>query len=813
METLLILLIIVVWITLYSHISKMNVHTDMLRKDIFLLKKYIETQLEELKRRPPEAEQPVEPLQEKPVEPSAPVVEKPAEPIPAPLVEEYHIPILSVEWREEEKPEPVAETAIPEQKPEQEPEQEQEPIPEPEPAVKPEPEKEEVKVVPPPVIKPFGLVEKKKKVNYEKYIGENLFGKIGILVLVIGIGLFVKYAIDNEWINEVVRTILGFVVGAVLLVISHRLKENYRTFSSLLAGGGFAIFYVTVGIAYHYYGLFSQAAAFVILVVLTVLMSALAVAYNRRELAIIALVGGFISPFLVSNGMGNYLVLFTYMTILNMGMFGLSLYKKWGELPVISFVASYIIMLGYSLVADLDIAPDAKLVHLLLFSTLFYLVFLLPIVSILRTGDKKANRPLMLIVVLNNFVYLFFALWYLRELALPINLKGAFTLFIALVNACLALVVRQKQLSADYLFTVLIGMALTFVSITIPIQLDGSFITLLWATEMVVVLWLFTKFRQRVYSFFALAIFILTVFSFLMDMEKALAAEDYLPLMANGTFATGIFTGLAFGLFAWLIEREKELFSRISNPGFKALGVIALFAGCGTLYITFIVEFTTNIQDVLLSAGLNRSFTCLTLLLLLAGLRKRFPMERYSVAYAIGVGLAGIMFIRLSRMTNGSIEAAYLSLQWLTLALVVLHLFLFARWYYLSYNFRQKTSDRMTSYLAIVSTILLAVAANNLLYPLGLSSESSAVLSISLSLAGFVQMALGMRLHLKIMRMISLCVFALVLLKLAIVDLWLLPTIGKIIVFIMLGVILLVLSFLYQKLKKVLFMDNEEEAK
>ena len=91
----------------------------------------------------------------------------------------------------------------------------------------------------------------------------------------------------------------------------------------------------------------------------------------------------------------------------------------------------------------------------------------------------------------------------------------------------------------------------------------------------------------------------------------------------------------------------------------------------------------------------------------------------------------------------------------------------------------------------------------------GWEEEASAALSISLSIAGFIQMSLGMRLHLRILRMISLAVFGIVLLKLVIVDLWLLPTVGKIIVFIMLGVILLVLSFLYQKLKKALFIDNE----
>lgn len=764
MEFLLVILIVVVWVSLYSHISKMNAHTDALRKDIYSLKKFVESQLEEIKRQ------------------SGTSMTVITEDVPKEVVIEEPVQNIAEE--------PVMAFV---EKPDE---------------VEIQPLQEKKKVVPQPVIKPFGLVKEKKKVDYEKYIGENLFGKIGILVLVVGMGLFVKYAIDKDWINEVFRTILGFVVGGGLLLVSQRLKNTYRTFSSLLAGGAFAIFYVTVAMAYHYYGLFSQTVAFVILVVLTVLMSLLSVVYNRRELAIIGLVGGFIAPFLVSNGMGNYLILFTYLTILNLGMFGLSLYKKWGELPVIGFVATYVIMLGYSLVADLDIAGSGQLIHLLLFSTLFYLIFLLPVVSVLRTDNKKANQPLMMIVVLNNFIYLYFALWYLNELQLPYNIKGLFTLFIALVNVCLAFTIRRRKSDTGYLFTALTGMSLTFLSISIPIQLEGRFITLLWATEMVAVLWFFTKFRQTVYEYFALALFFLTIISFLIDVENILSDGFVHTMLLNGSFATGIFTGLAFGMFAWLMEREKDLFTGAASLKYIPFSVISLLAACGVVYLSFIVDFYRNIAYWPLSRCSCLAFTGFSLLLLLVGLRKRFPMERFSVVYAVGAGFSGGLFILLSGIANEYGDSSLLVLQWTSLAIVVIHLFLFGKWYYHSFNFRQKSANLMTSFIAIALTILWAVAMHNVLYLFGLRNESSAVLSISLSIAGFIQMALGMRLHLKILRMISLAVFGFVLLKLVIVDLWLLPTIGKIIVFIMLGVILLVLSFLYQKLKKVLFMDS-----
>lgn len=776
METLLIILILIVWISLYSHISKMNAHTESLKKELQSLRKYVGTQLEELKKQQvvtvlPE-EHPEETIKEPPY----------AKAEDKPVVEMAEIPVHTEEKTVADKPKLVAAT-VPEGK----------------------------KVVPKPVIKPFGLVEEKKKVDYERYVGENLFGKIGILVLVVGMGLFVKYAIDQNWINEVLRTILGFVVGGALLFLSHKLKETYRAFSSLLAGGAFAIFYVTVGIAYHYYGLFSQAAAFIILVVLTVFMSWLSVLYDRRELAVIALIGGFTSPFLVSNGMGNYLVLFTYLTILNMGMFGLSVYKKWGELPVICFTATYVIMLGYSLVADLDIAGSEQLIHLLLFSTLFYLIFLLPVVSVMRTEEKKINQLLLVIVVLNNFMYLFFALWYLRELHLAYNIKGAFTLFVALVNMVIALAIRKWKTDKGLLFTLLIGMFLTFISISIPIQLDGTFITLLWATEMVVVLWLYCRFQQPVYAYFTQALLCLAIISYLMDLEDVLVGGAGSSLLINGTFATGIFTGLSFGVFAWLMERQKALFMKNSQLPYVPFNAIALLVGCSIIYLSFMVDFFVNIDDGLLAESTSLAFTCLSFLLLQAGLRKRFSMKRFAVLYAVSAGISCFLFILLSRLANKYGGSSLLLLQWGSLAVVVVHLFLLGKLYYSSFNFRQKSSDLMTSFLAIASTFLWTVAVNNMLYLAGLPEESSAALSISLSVAGFIQMSLGMRLHLKILRMISLAVFGIVLLKLVIVDLWLLPTVGKIIVFIMLGVILLVLSFLYQKLKKVLFMDNQGE--
>lgn len=87
-------------------------------------------------------------------------------------------------------------------------------------------EKDSVISPTPIAAKPITPKPSKKQVNYEKFIGENLFGKIGILIFVIGVGFFVKYAIDKNWINETFRTVLGFLTGGGTAVCCRTLAEE-----------------------------------------------------------------------------------------------------------------------------------------------------------------------------------------------------------------------------------------------------------------------------------------------------------------------------------------------------------------------------------------------------------------------------------------------------------------------------------------------------------------------------------------------------------------------------------------------------------
>jgi uncharacterized membrane protein len=71
-------------------------------------------------------------------------------------------------------------------------------------------------------------------------------------------------------------------------------------------------------------------------------------------------------------------------------------------------------------------------------------------------------------------------------------------------------------------------------------------------------------------------------------------------------------------------------------------------------------------------------------------------------------------------------------------------------------------------------------------------------------ISSFVLMVLGMKFKIKTLRIISLSIFGVALLKMFIFDIQEMSEGGKIAAFISLGVLLLIISFMYQKLKKIL---------
>jgi len=330
----------------------------------------------------------------------------------------------------------------------------------------------------------------------EDFIGGNLINKIAIGILVLGIAFSLKYAIDKEYINEVGRTIIGVFCGVLLLGIAHRLRKLYAAFSSVLIGGAIATWYFTVAFAFQEYKLFPVEVAFVIMVVVTAIAVTLALVYNRIELALIALLGGFATPLMLNTGQGNYQILFSYIALLNIGMMVLVYFKRWNLVNIVAYISTALLYAGwffteyekYSMaLRNDDVTAHFPFMGALLFVSIFYLIFfLMNIIINLKKGETISVSEII-ILISNSFLF-FVAGIFLLDKSYDAY-KGLFTIVLTLFNAGFAFGLYFRPTIDRNLKFLLIGLAASFPTLIAPSQFDGNHITMFWAVEAVLILW------------------------------------------------------------------------------------------------------------------------------------------------------------------------------------------------------------------------------------------------------------------------------------------------------------------------------------
>jgi uncharacterized membrane protein len=669
----------------------------------------------------------------------------------------------------------------------------------------------------------------RENLDWEKFIGENLINKLGIAILVLGIGFFVKYAIDQDWINEVGRVAIGILAGGALLAVAHRLQKTFQAFSSVLVGGGMAVLYFTIAIAFHEYQIFSQTVAFLLMVGITGFTIFLSIAYNRMELAVLALVGGFASPFMASSGEGNYIALFVFILVLNLGILVLAYFKKWSLLNSIAYVFTIILYGGWLTTKVID-APDAPYVGALVFATLFYLVFFaMNIINNIKER-RQFTAPEIMILLSNTFLYYSAGMYVLQHIAGG-NYQGLFTIVIAIFNFVFAFLLYQNQKADRNLVYLLIGLVLTFLSLTAPVQLKGNYITLFWALESVLLLWLSQRSGIKLIRVASVIVLGLMFFSLLMDWNLYYNQfTDPLNIILNRVSVTGIVAVAALAANLWLLRREHGyiLFELLDAHTYRTIIKFALVL---TLYFVLMLELIHTLDSLAVSYATKYfvlGFYNYLYLFTLLQLSRRQPNPQLRLGIGALSVLGILLYLSLQHPLTIATRNAYLldggetlgafMLHYLPLILVVLILVQLLRMVALEFNFNSLPGKVALWAASFVIVFLASAELEHLvalqLYKPGASLEALLLqirkvgFPILWGISSFILMTVGMQRKMKPLRIISLSLFSLTLFKLFLFDIRGVSEGGKIAAFICLGVLLLVISFMYQKLK-VLILDDE----
>jgi uncharacterized membrane protein len=676
-----------------------------------------------------------------------------------------------------------------------------------------------------------------KKTTLEEFIGGNLTSKAGILITIIGIFIGAKYAIEHNLVNPVVRVISGYIAGLVLIGVAIRLRKKYEQYSSVLMGGGLAVLYFITYIAYSFYALMPQVTAFGLMLLFTAGTVYAALLYNRIIIAHLGLVGAYAIPILLSDNSGRFAVLFTYISIINAGILVLSFRKYWKSLFYVSFILTWLIYSSWFTFQYREADHfNIAFIFLSIFFVIFYTTFLA------YKLIKKEQYAISDVVLLLSNAFLFYGFGYgiLDSRPDTAHLPGAFTLANAAVHFVISLVIRKLQLADKALFYLVLGLVIAFITIAVPVQLDGNWVTLLWTMEAVLVFFIGRTQQRTSYEQLGALLSVLSFFSLLHDWANHIGRwtnddASRTPFM-NIVFVTGLLVSAAQGAILYL-HRRKSLTAGNAKPWHVFYDMVLPLLFLLTTYFVFQLETAAWFERIRARTAGNFAGEisgiefCTTLLYTMAfvGLVTYINERRVKttglsiVAMLLIVACMGVLL--LHGLNEGNKLSTYYLNQPQTYFgiwnLLVRYLLAGAAAVLLVLGYRTLKNllqDRtlMLMFSVFVQVVILAIASFEYLLWAELNeagNEYKLGLSILWSIYALGLVILGINKKKKHWRLTGIFFFIVTLLKLFLYDLNQTTTISKTISFISLGAILLLVSYLYNRYKEVILADDEEQVK
>lgn len=502
---------------------------------------------------------------------------------------------------------------------------------------------------------------KSAPLDLESLIAGRWFNRVGIVALLFAVSYFLKLAFDNNWIGPSGRVAIGILLGALMLPWSQwLLGKGYAYFSEGIAALGEATLYVSVWAGCQYYSLYSRDVGFAAMIAITAVMAALALGRDSQRIALLSLLGGFLTPLLVSTGKDQQIVLFTYLLILGAGMLLIGALRKWAALAPLAFVLTQLYFWGWYSDFYHRTRPLERTV---IFATLFFLLYAaVPVIRAVRFSELREIGVILLLA--NPFAY-FGALWVLLwpesrlELTLFCLALSAGHLLVALA---LPVPASGQAPLARLLFA---GLALTFATLAIPIRLEGKWITLAFAIEGAVLAW--SGFRSASH-YLRQAGYVLLGISALRLIFLPPPGGAFLW---NQRFASYLAFILCIAAVLWA---AREHLASLNDTERAALGVFSVAVNVYAL-IALSAEFwdffghpSTGLQpDLARHLSLSVLWTVYASALILVGVQRRSPLLRWQALVLFGLVVVKVFLYDLSFL-----ERAYRILSFLVLGVVLL---------------------------------------------------------------------------------------------------------------------------------------------
>ncbi|MES2630099.1 MAG: DUF2339 domain-containing protein [Bacteroidota bacterium] len=667
---------------------------------------------------------------------------------------------------------------------------------------------------------------KKRVTDWEKFLGENLINKVGIAITILGVAIGARYAISHNLISPLMRILSGYGFALALAALALKLKKNYHNYSAVLLSGSLTMLYFLTYFAYSAYSIIPQLPAFILMVLFTAITVYAALRYNQQVIALIGMTGAYLVPVLLSTGQGNVSILFTYMTIINCGILYIIFRRNWQLLLYGAFIASWLIFLLWFLT---KYQPKPHQLTALVFSLLFFAVFQVSMLANRVLARQKLGHGQIGLLVVNSF--LSFAIGYAVLDAYPQTAMylGLFALGVATLHLAAGVIIYSRRLAEEELFFLVCGLALVFLTLAIPLQFDGKWVTLMWSAEFLLLFAIGRSRNSPVYATLSYPLLVIAVAS--LWMGWVFSSNDTSPAFFNLQFVTELAAIACFG-GAWYVcnrfpadlshqlRQAQSPSSAAGESKMRNIDTAIPFVFTIQLFVLIFLEIGDVFTGaVALSEHLTeftRSVFGLVFMTIATVILTRnkqsvnylVPVNSLALLYFLFAGLYSLgQFREMYTAAVPQVHPALMLLRYPAIALAGILLWL-TNTYLTKNTTTPGTSNFFQLFLHLVVVWILGSELLHWLDQAGIGGGKKLGLSILWGTYSLAIIVYGIRRHQRQLRILGLALFGATLLKLFSYDLTNLSTVSKTILFVVLGVLLLIISFLYNKYKTYLDEDQ-----
>jgi uncharacterized membrane protein len=422
-----------------------------------------------------------------------------------------------------------------------------------------------------------GPKPKKARASAEVAVGQKWFLGVGVFVLLLAAGFFLKYAFDEKWIGPAAQVTLGFIAGGLCFVGGEICRRrSLRGLDIALAAVGLGVLYLSIYAANQIYGLIPDPLTILLVLLVSAVGLSIATVWDSRLVAVLAFLGGYLAPVLDTSDRSDHHLFFGCLVIINIASEGVAYLKRWTQLYFLGALFSWILLLIFWGKIQSETFLDA-------FAFTQFLFLLYSIVPFLRSflPNNRDHIPVTWLSVINGWLCVWksgdLLHWEKVPFALVALVYGATALSLALLYW------RRRTPSA--VLTWLLTQAGIYFLIAWTVIFSVHWTTFFWALQCAAGYWIANKAKDRVLTTGTILLGLIVVFRFLiLDLGFVVGASDQTFSTARFTdglldrWGVGLPICLSFFVVAWLAAKAKgSPLDRTVFHWFETMGLIALF--------------------------------------------------------------------------------------------------------------------------------------------------------------------------------------------------------------------------------------------